>query len=693
MTGLILGANTTYDVILNGTTPGSGFTQIASSGPVSLNGATLIPAAATGLPAGASYQIITSNSAITTTFAGYPEGKIFTLNGQPFQISYLNDAVTITSLTFFVDGDWTGDSSGQIISNPNPLSPGNPAQAMFGTNAFADIQDAINAATIAGQTIVVNAGSTGTYAQDVSINKQVNLIFQQSALSVNSLTDSVLAPVRLSASMGLLSPKGDTLNTSLTSLIEGTGSLIKVGIGSLTLNSSETLTGGTSVNAGSLILAAAGTLPVADAVTIGNTGILIEAIAGALPTGGSVKVSAGGLLDMGGFSTTLAALTGAGTVENGGASLISLTLTGASTFTGVLENGGAGALSLVVKSGTVSLGGANPSTFTGGTSITGGAVKITATGALGSNGTTDGSVSVASGTTLAFSGPSINYGGAITGAGAFSVPSGTLTLGSTVSVSIGAATIGGTLNQAGGSLTVTSMAIGSSTVASSVYNLSGGVFTLSGTVSVGSAGSGQFSLSGATANAKVTGVELGVAAGTAGVLNLGAGTLDVGASGIFAGSGTAFSAFSGGTLQATATMSDAISTSLTGSTTLDPQTFTLTFSGALSGAGALVTGAASETGTVSLPGPNTYQGGTTLAGGTLLALSTASMGTGTVTQAGGLLQITSAASTAAYPNNVNVTGTATTNLNSTTVPNSASMGASRSRMARPSTSRGPVSIR
>jgi hypothetical protein len=99
-TGILTTGQLTFDstgaleINLNGTTPGSGYSQVVASGPIALNGATLIVQIGSSLTVTTadSFDILvnTSGQAITGTFANLPEGGAGTTsNGPTYQATYL----------------------------------------------------------------------------------------------------------------------------------------------------------------------------------------------------------------------------------------------------------------------------------------------------------------------------------------------------------------------------------------------------------------------------------------------------------------------------------------------------------------------------------------------------------------------------------------------------------------------------
>jgi autotransporter-associated beta strand protein len=143
----------------------------------------------------------------------------------------------------------------------------------------------------------------------------------------------------------------------------GAHSLIKTGDGTLLLSASNTYTGATNIQEGTLELAAA------------------ECIANI----SAVFIDSGALLDMNGFSETIGSLAGSGDVDFGTVAGTTLNVGGDNTdteFSGGLS--GAGSLA---KSGTGTLTLSGTSSYTGSTTVNSGTLAITSDSALGSGGT------------------------------------------------------------------------------------------------------------------------------------------------------------------------------------------------------------------------------------------------------------------------------------------------------------------
>jgi autotransporter-associated beta strand protein len=185
------------------------------------------------------------------------------------------------------------------------------------------------------------------------------------------------------------------------------------GTGTLTLAGVNGYSGGTTINAGTLRLAAPA----------------------ALPLGGNVTVNNGGLLDLSGQPATVGSLSGAGTVDNTAAASVMLTVgynNSSSTFSGVLQNTGGSMSVTKVGSGNFTLGAAN--NYSGTTNVQSGVLSLGAIGAV------TGPVSVTGGTLDASALPQSIYSVSIGSFGSLNLAA------SNLITSTGNDAFGGTLN-------------------------------------------------------------------------------------------------------------------------------------------------------------------------------------------------------------------------------------------------------
>jgi len=297
---------------------------------------------------------------------------------------------------------------------------------------------------------VVTAPNTTVLGSDVSWG---GIIIEDPAGPVsigsgNTLTlglggiDLSLATADLTMNCGLVLAANQTWNVTagrtlaLNGIVSGPYGITKQGAGTTSLGANHTWSGDTTVSAGSLKLAASNTIP--DGSGTGN-------------------VSINGKLDLGGFNEGINGLSGTGSVDNTAASSTStLTLGGnnqTATFSGVIEDSGPSAILHLAKTGTGTqiLSGVN--TYSGTTTVSTGALRVTDPSALG---TTDGGTLVNGGTAgtnvarlelsggITVTGEAINIKGGGNFVGALSSFSGINTWAGNITVGAAATRIGAT---------------------------------------------------------------------------------------------------------------------------------------------------------------------------------------------------------------------------------------------------------
>ncbi len=226
-------------------------------GAVTLAG-TLTFAVATD-PVASTITIIDNDGAdaVSGTFTGLAEGDAVMVGSLSYDISYVggdgNDVVLTRSAPtiVYVDDNWTDqaafDADGDTDDGTTGVQTGT-----FGYDSFGSLAAAL-AAVDTGGTIIVNSG---TYAETVALND--NKIIEitgpnvAQAVEITELSSAAGTSIVLEGSSTL------TVNNSsaqtIASPISGTGSLVKDGTGTLVLSTSNTFTGGTTVNNGTLDL-------------------------------------------------------------------------------------------------------------------------------------------------------------------------------------------------------------------------------------------------------------------------------------------------------------------------------------------------------------------------------------------------------------------------------------------------------
>ena len=327
-------------------------------------------------------------------------------------------------------------------------------------------------------------------------------------------------------------------NSTLSGVIgSGSGGLAKIGVGTLTLTATNSFTGGTTVSGGTLDLASGGAL---------QASTLLAPTAGSIFFDWSVSPA----------FFTLGGLSGAGSIalQNTASSPISLTVgsNGSTVYSGIL--GGTGS---VIKIGTGTLTLANSSTYSGGTTISGGMLQL-GNGISGQDGSLAGGIT--DNATLVYNlAGSQTYSGIIAGTGSLAKSgTGTLTLAGTTNTYSGGTTVSaGTLavTMSGGlaGYGVSSM-LAVNSGATLALSVGGSGWTANNISSLLSANGGGF-VSGSALGIDTTlagtgGFSYGSAiAGSMGLAKLGTNTLTLAAANIYSG-GTTVSA---GTLAVTTT--------------------------------------------------------------------------------------------------------------------------------------------
>lgn len=514
--------NRSNDFSFGGSISGSGSVNKNGAGVMTLtgansySGATTINGGTLKLGAGGSLSS-TGNVALTSASA------VFDLNGQTQTIGQLNGMGEVRLGTGALASDMSFSSatySGVISGAGSLTKSGNGTLILTGDNSYT------GGTTISGGFLQIgNGGTTGSIQGDVANN--ANIAFSRS----NDYT--------------------------FAGNISGSGALTKTGNGTLTLTGSNSFTGLTAVNAG--------TLQIGDGNTDGSL---------------------------------------AGDVFN--IANITFNTVGARSYSGVIYDLGSPVGSLTkIGSGTLTLTGANA--YRGGTMVSAGTLALGGNGRLFS----DGAVTVVAGATFNLGGYAQGVG-ALAGAGTVQLGTGgALTVGNGNASSSYAGEIagGGSLTKAGtGTLTLTG-----------ANSFSGGTTINGGTLQIGD-GAGTGSLVGTVVNNATLAFDragsltfAGDITGTGALTKDGTGTLILtGAAGHTGGT-----TISGGSLQigdsgATGSISGNI---LNNGALSFKRANDLTYAGVVSGSGSLTQ---AGSGTLTLTGTNSYSGGTTVNnGGTL----------------------------------------------------------------------------
>ncbi|MFG1091919.1 autotransporter-associated beta strand repeat-containing protein [Salmonella enterica] len=432
--------------------------------------------------------------------------------------------------------------------------------------------------------------------------------------------------------------------------IGGSGNVVKSGADTLTLSGSNSYTGGTTISGGTLVASnveALGTGDVTNNATlelntggdfinnIGGTGRVEKSGDDTLTLSGSNTYTGGTLINGGTLVASNVEALGTGDVTDNA----TLELNTGGTFDNAISGSGQ-----VVKSGdeTLTLSGTN--SYTGGTTISGGTLVATNVEALGSGdvtddatlelntgGTFDNAIS-GSGQVVKSGDKMLTLSGANSYSGGTLISDGTLVASNVEALGTGDVTNNATLalntggdftNNISGSGQVVKS--GDDTLTLSGANSYTGGTTISGgtlvATNVDALGTGDVTNS-STLELNTGGTFDNAISGSGQVVKSGDETLTLSGSNTYTG-GTLIS---GGTLVATNV--DALGTGdVTDNATLELNTGG-TFDNVISGSGQVVK---SGDDTLTLSGSNTYTGGTLINGGTLVASNVEALGTGDVT--------------------------------------------------------------
>ena len=355
-----------------------------------------------------------------------------------------------------------------LITNAAALGAGNVTiQAMTGGGSANRSYLVLSNTTVTGKTLTL----------DSTTNRAVLL----STGSSGSTWDGTITLAGGTSAQGNTELTADTGNGPLTvagtinGSISGGGFLTLRGVGQTNVISANVNIGSTTVfkdDTGTWRVASSGNTW--GSTTI-NSGILLVGASDALPDSTAVSVASAGTLDVGGYNETVGSIAGAGKIDNSGAAA-ALAVGGdntSTTFSGVLTNSGS-ALSLTkAGNGTLTLSGNN--SYSGGTTISAGTLRVGNGGTSGSFGS--GNVTNSGGTLVFDRSDAITVANLVSGGGPLTqAGSGTLTLMATNTYT-GATTVEDGKLVVNGSISSSSVSVqsgaalgGTGTVGSTVVN-------------------------------------------------------------------------------------------------------------------------------------------------------------------------------------------------------------------------------
>jgi len=683
---------------------GTGAVSVINGGTVTLSGANTFTANLN----------VTSGEVVAVTansFGAGPKQIIATNAGNASSIGLSNNVTLGANIGFLVGNSATGilNQAGNNTVQGVVALAGDTAVVV--ANGGLTLAGAVTNASASNQNLILAGSSaTGTIAGPIADGGSANLAVVKTdsgtwrltgtnTYSGATLINGGTLQIGANGTSGQLGTGDVTNNANLTfsrsntyivtNRITGAGNLIQNGSGTTVLATNETYTGTTLVSSGTLKLNSAGAFP-----------------------GAALTVN-GGIFDQNGNPITVTALTGTGgTLSNAG-----LTVTSGGNFSGTIAGSGA-----LTNAGGV-LGLAGTDTYSGGTVVQSGTLKLNSAGAFPTataltvnNGYFDQNGNAITVTTLTGTGGTLsnagltvtsggNFSGTIAGSGALTNAGGFLVLSGTATYSGGTVVQGGTLqlNAAGAFPTATALTVnngyfdqnGNAITVTTLTGTSSGTLSNAGlTVTSGGnfsgtiAGSGALTNSGATLTLSGANTFSGGATVASGVLvaasngalgsgpaavaagatlqlsnNLSGVANDLALNGTGLANGGALRNVSGNNtysgvislLSNTRINADANQLTLSGNITNNAYNLviggasTTTVAGVIAGTGALVKDGASV---LTLSGANTYSGSTVISNGTVQvgAGGTAgTLGSGSVTNYGNLSFNRSDAVTVANP--------------------------------------------
>jgi fibronectin-binding autotransporter adhesin len=605
-------------------------------------------------------------------------GAILDLNGFNQTIGSLAGSgnVTLGTATLTTGNDNTSTTYAGTMSGTGSLVKiGSGTLTLSGTSSYTGATS-VNAGTL-------QAGAANVFAGSSAFTLAAGAILDLN--NFNQTIGSLAGSGSVTLGTATLTTGSDNTSTTYAGTVSGSGALVKIGTGTLTLSGTSNYTGATDVNAGTLQAGAVNAFAPSSAFT----------------------VASGATLDLNSFNQTIGSLAGSGGVTLGTATLTTGNDDTSTTYAGTI--GGMGSL-VKIGSGTLTLSGT--SSYTGATDVNAGTLQAGAANAFAGS----SAFTVVSGAVLDLN--SFNQViGSLSGAGDVALGTATLTTGNDNTSTLYSGTIfgsGGLVKTGSGTLTLTgtSSYTGATTVAAGTLQ-AGAVDTFAGasafTIASGAvldlnngdqiigslAGSGNVTLGTATlttGNDDTSTSYSGAISGTGSLVKIGSGTLTLSGTSSYTG-GTMIDAGTlavgnssalgmggvtladGTVLQAAANgLSLANALTLNGAATFDSQSNTLSLSGTIAGNGSL---AKIGAGTLTLTGANTYSGGTSLNAGTLAIGNSSALGTGGVTLAGGTV-LQAATSGLSLANALTLNGGATFDSQSNTLSLSGTIAGSGS---------------
>ena len=298
-----------------------------------------------------------------TAFGGGSGGTLKLNNGNTFSGGVtLLPGVIITPY-------FAGAQQAAIVASGNTPAAG--ILQLTGSSAAGNTSGPVGTGTLSLAGGILDNGTAST----VTLLNSVNLLGSTSLTSSGggSLAFNSTGATTFNIANGAMLTVGPT--TTIGDVITGSSGLTKAGTGTLVLAGANTYSGATNILNGTIQMASTGTLPSGTTVNIG--------LGGYVYTGNLNKTP--GTLDLNGTNQSINVLQGTGIVTNNNntasdPSILTIGLAGGSgQFYGTIQDGSTNKVSIVKNgAGLLILGSA--STYSGGTTVTGGTLRLAQAG-------------------------------------------------------------------------------------------------------------------------------------------------------------------------------------------------------------------------------------------------------------------------------------------------------------------------
>lgn len=336
---LTLDSNSVFNVILNGTTAGTGYSQLVVAGTVDLGEAVLDRTLGFTPTANEQFTIIdnTGSSPVTGTFNGLAEGATISISGQFFRVSYVggtgNDVVLthlIDSVTTFIATPTTA-VLGQSVNLTATVTPASGAVTPTGTVEFFAGTTSLGTAAIGSDGKArLDTTSLPLGASAVSAIYAGSTQFAPSSAEAQSVTITQASTTTSVVAVPSTSVFGQSVN------LTATVSVVSPGTGTPS-GTVEFFTGATSLGTGTLSNGTASLTTTA--LPVGSANLITAKYAGDTNYAASTSAATASTVSQAATTTTLTAAPNPSTL---GAS-VTLTATvsaaspGAGTATGTVE--------------------------------------------------------------------------------------------------------------------------------------------------------------------------------------------------------------------------------------------------------------------------------------------------------------------------------------------------------------------